>query len=338
MVNETRRRIALAGLTALLPRIATAEQYPVKPIHLVVPWPAGGVADVVTRRLAPHLEKIIGQPCIVENRAGMQGQVGLQTVARAVPDGYTVARADNTSLIIGPSFATEPLFDSQTDFSPISLDGRGFLTLVIPSSVPARTLQEFIEHAKSRPGELNYAGLLPSAAFLCMERLKELARIDLRMVAYKGDSYALTDLVAGHVQGMFAYVTVAAPLVQNGKLRALMVTGEKRAPALSEVPTARELGMPEMVFYGWGGYMAPRGTPQPIIDTLSSAVRKATQTPEVLKAMNDSGSERIAGTPEEFRAYLKAESDRQIPFLRSLKARIGNLALPVRDRLLSPIG
>jgi len=317
--NRVRRRLLLGGVAAAsLPQWAWADEYPSKPIRVVVPWSAGGVSDVVARRTCGQIEKILGQPIVIENRGGAQGQVGTQHVARAAPDGYTLIRADNTCLVLAPGFSKERLYDPLHDLAPISLDGRGFQALLVPPSLGVRSLSELVDLAKAKPGTLNYGAVAPGAGYLVTERLKQLTGTDIRLVTYKGDGPVLTDLIAGHIQVAFLYSSVAHPFVTSGKLVALMVTGEKRAPTMPDAPTAREAGFPQLELYGWGGYMAPRGTPRAIIDKFSKAVVQAMQSPISQKALLDSGSENMSGTPEQFAAYLKADTEKWMPIIQSL--------------------
>lgn len=322
MISQSRRRVLAALAVSAMPNIVRGENYPSRPIRLVVPWPAGGVADVVTRRMTPYLEQGLGQPIVVENRAGAQGQLGAQHVSRAAPDGYTILRGDNTCLVQAPAFSGEPLYDSIRDFAPISLQGRGFLALLVPTSLGVNSLEQLLALAKAKPGQMNYAGVPGGASFLISERFKQVTGTDIKLVGYKGDAPMLTDLVAGHVQMMFAFISVALPFVKGGRVKALLVTGETRAPGLPEVPTVLEVGFPELELYGWGGFLAPPATPRPIIDKLSSAIVQAMKAPEVQKALHDSGSENLSGTPEQFAAFLKSDLARWVPVIRSLNFKV----------------
>jgi tripartite-type tricarboxylate transporter receptor subunit TctC len=321
--SEARRRLIVGGLVAAaLPRWAQADQYPSKPVRMIVPWPAGGVADVVTRRLTPHLESSLRQPVIVENRVGASGQLGAQAVARAIPDGYTLLRGDNVCLVLAPAFAAEPLYDPIKDLAPISMQGRSPMMLVVPASLEVRTLKDFIALAKSRPGELNYAGLSGTNSYLIAERFKQAAGIDLRQVSYKGDAPALTDLAAGHVQAMFAFNSVVIPFVKSGKLKALVVTGDQRAPAIPEVPTVIESGFPELIYHGWGAFFAPPGTPRSIIDAFSAAVIRANATEAIQKISHEMGTEPISSTPDQCAEYVRAEIAKWLPVIKATGVRL----------------
>jgi tripartite-type tricarboxylate transporter receptor subunit TctC len=322
-VSEKRRRLVLGGMAAaVLPRMALAEKYPSKPIRMVVPWPAGGVADVVTRRLTPHLESLLAQPVVVENRVGASGQLAAQTVARAAPDGYTVLRGDNVCLVLSPAFAAEPLYDPVKDFTPISMQGRSPMLLVVPASLEVNSLKDFIALARSRPGQLNYAGLVGTNSYVIAERFKQAAGVDLRLVSYKGDAPALTDLVAGHVQAMFAFNSVAIPFIKSGKLKALVVTGDKRVPSIPEVPTVIEAGFPDLIHAGWGAFLAPAGTPRPIVDTLNAAITRALAMPEIQKFSHEMGTEPMPSTPEQCAEFVKAELAKWVPVIRATGVRL----------------
>jgi tripartite-type tricarboxylate transporter receptor subunit TctC len=321
--DRTRRRLVLAGLAAsALPKRAHADKYPSRPIRMVVPWPAGGVADVVTRRLTPHFEAVLRQPVIVENRVGATGQVGAQAVARSAPDGYTLLRGDNVCLVLAPAFSAQPLYDPVKDFVPISLQGRSPTLLVVPASLRVSTLKEFVAMAKARPGQLNYAGAIGAAAYIIAERFKQAAGIDLRLVSYKGDAPALTDLVAGHVQAMFAFNSAAIPFVRSGKLKALVVTGDKRVPAIPDVPTVIEAGYPDLVFHGWGAFFAPPGTPRPVVDAFNAAVVHANATPEVQRITHEMGTEPLSSTPERCGEFLQAELAKWVPVIKATGVRL----------------
>ena len=318
MINQSRRRILAVLAASALPSVGRGEAFPSKPIRMIVPWPAGGAADVTTRRIAPHMEEVLGQPIVVENRGGAQGQLGALYVSRSPPDGYTILRSDNVSLVLAPTFSGEPMYDPIEDFAPISLQGRGFLALLVPTTLGLNSIAELVALAKAKPGQLNYAAIPGSSSFLSSERFKQATGTDIKLVTYKGEGAALPDLVAGHVQMMFVFMSAALPFVRAGRVKALLVTGASRAPSLPDVPTGLEAGMPEVEHYGWGGFMAPPGTPRPIIDKLSAAVVQASKAPDVQKAVKDAGSEIMAGTPEQFAAFLRAELDRWVPVIRSL--------------------
>jgi tripartite-type tricarboxylate transporter receptor subunit TctC len=322
-VSDNRRRVVLGAMAAsALPRWARAEKYPSRPIHVIVPWPAGGVADVVTRRLTPHIEASLGQPIVVENRVGASGQLAAQMVARSAPDGYTVLRGDNVCLVLSPAFASEPLYDPVKDFTPISMQGRSPMLLVVPASLEVNSLQDFIALAKSRPGQLNYAGLVATNSYVIAERFKQLAGVDLRLVSYKGDAPALTDLVAGHVQAMFAFNSVAIPFIKSGKLKALVVTGDKRVPSIPEVPTVIESGFPDLVYGGWGAFLAPAGTPRPVIDTLNAAVNHALKMPDIQRISQEMGTEPMPSTPEQCAQFLKADLAKWVPVIKASGVRL----------------
>ena len=321
--SETRRRLILGALgAAALPGRASADSYPSKPIRLIVPWPAGGVADVVTRRLAPHVEASLGQPIVVENRPGATGQLGAQFVARAMPDGYTLLRADSVSLVLAPSFAAEPLYDPLKEFTPISMHGRSSMMLVVPPSLGVSSLKDLIALARSKPGELSYAGTLGGANYVVTEKFKQLAQVDLRLVSYKGEGPALPDVVAGHVQVLFAFNSVAVPLVKAGKLKALVVTGDKAVPATPDVPTVIQAGFPDLLFTAWGGFFAPRGTPRPIIDKLSAVISRAIAHPDIQAVARDAGAEPFSSTPEECAQILRADLEKWRPVIAASGVRL----------------
>jgi tripartite-type tricarboxylate transporter receptor subunit TctC len=195
------------------------------------------------------------------------------------------------------------------------------MVLLVPTSLGISSATELVTLAKAKPGQLNYAAILGGSQFLASERFKQATGTDIKFIGYKGEGVALPDLVAGHVQMMFAFASVALPFVRAGRVKALLVTGANRAPGLPDVPTALEVGMPELEQYGWGGFLAPPGTPRPIIDKLSEAVVQAMKAPVVQKAAQDAGSEIITGTPEQFAAFLRTELARWVPLIRSLNLK-----------------
>jgi tripartite-type tricarboxylate transporter receptor subunit TctC len=223
---------------------------------------------------------------------------------------------------LAPSFATEPLYDPLKEFTPISMHGRSSMMLVVPPSLGVNSVAELIALASSKPGQLNYAGTLGGANYVVTERFKQLARIDLRLVSYKGEGPALPDVVAGHVQVLFAFNSVAVPLVKAGKLKALVVTGDKPVPALPDVPTVVQAGLPELLFTAWGGFFAPRGTPRAIIDQLNPVIVRAIADPDIQKVARDAGAEPVSSTPEECAQLLKADLAKWGPVITATGVRL----------------
>jgi tripartite-type tricarboxylate transporter receptor subunit TctC len=285
---------------------------------MVVPWPAGGTTDVATRRITARLEPILGQAIVVENRVGAMGTIGSAYVARAQPDGYTLLRGDVMTHVIDAVLMKDLPYDPVKDFAPVSGQGSAPMLLLVNPSLPVASLADLVALAKSRPGQLNYAvpGGLGIPQHIAMENLRQLTGINLVSVLYKGEAPALTDLVAGHVQVMFAFTTTPGSFVKAGKLRALLVTDDERIGMLPDVPTAAEAGYPQLEMSGWGGFFAPAGTPGPVVQRLHAAIQAVLVNPEVKKLMDDLGAEPMLASPDQFGAFVARERIRWEPVVR----------------------
>jgi len=311
--NQRRRRLILASLVAPIAawhRTVRADTYPSKPIRVIVPWPAGGVADVATRRVAARMEPLLGEPIIVENRSGASGMIGADYVAKAAPDGYTLLRGDMVTHAVDPYLFKSVPYDPIKDFAPISGHGKGPLLLVVHPSLPVKSVAELIAYAKAHPGMLNYGAPIGAPQHLATELLVQLTGVSLVHVPYKGEGPAVTDLVAGQIHMMFSFPTVAAPFVQAGRLRALGVTYGQRIALLPDVPTMREVGFPELELTAWGAFFAPAGTPRSVIDKINAAVVKAMEDPEIQTLLRGVGAEAFTTSPEQLAELLKLEMAR----------------------------
>jgi len=297
------------GLLALLFVGSPAAQsnYPEKSIRLVVGFPPGSSADIVARLLGQKLTEALGKPLVVENVAGAAGNIAAERVARAAPDGYTLALAHNAQIIINPSLYKLP-FDPVRDFAPISQVYVSPNILVVHNAVTAKSVQELLALARAQPGGLTFAsGGGGSAPHLAGELLKSMAGIDIRHIPYKGVVAAIPDLVGGRVTMMFSPIAAVLPLVRDGKLRALAVTSLKRSPALPELPTVDESGVRGFEATLWGGLLAPTGTPATIVRKLHLETAKALAQPDVRAKFADLGLETIGNSPDEFAAVIKSE-------------------------------
>jgi tripartite-type tricarboxylate transporter receptor subunit TctC len=312
-----RRRIGLALCVLLaLGASAFAQGYPTRPIRLVVPFGAGGGTDNLARIIEPLVTKALGHPLVIENRPGGGSIIGMDQVAKAAPDGYTLVMTD-TSIAVNPSLKPLP-YDTLNDFVPVSLLATAPVILVAHPSVPAKTLQEFIALAKARPGELNYAsGGIGASTHLGGELLKFVAGIDVRHVPYKGTGPAMNDLIGGHVQVMFSGISSARPYMDAGTLRALAVTGDTRNAAVPDVPTFAEVGLPGVTASTYWGILAPKGTPQDIVDRLSAEFAKAVRDPDVVKRIGDLGYLPIGGGPSDYAANIKSEIAKWAPVIKA---------------------
>ena len=311
-------RFALGALFAVLfcTVSAFAQGYPTRPIRLVVPFGTGGGTDILARIVEPLVSKALGQPLVIDNRAGGGSSIGMDVVAKAAPDGYTLVMTD-TSIAVNPSLRPLP-YDTISDFVPVSLLATAPVILVAHPSVTAKTLQEFVALAKQKPGELNYAsGGIGASTHLGGELLKFVAGIDMKHVPYKGTGPAMNDLVGGHVQVMFSGISSARPYLDAGTLRALAVTGDVRNAAVPDVPTFAEAGLPGVTASTYWGVLAPKGTPKEIVERLSAEFAKAVRDPDVVKRIGDLGYLPIGGGPAEYADNIKSEIAKWAPVIKA---------------------
>jgi tripartite-type tricarboxylate transporter receptor subunit TctC len=304
------------GLVLALSAMVTAAgalaqtSYPEKPIRLIVGFPSGTAADLAARQVGQKLAESLGKPVVVENVAGAAGNIASERVARAAPDGYTLAVAAQGQIVINPSLYKLP-FDPVKDFAPISQLYWLPNLLVVHNAVPARSVQELIKLARARPGELTFAtGGSGSPPHVAGELFKSMAGIDIREIPYKGVPLAMPDLLGGRITMVFSPIAIVLPGVREGKLRALAVTSLKRTPALPEVPTVDESGVRGFEVAFWGGLLAPAGTPATIVDKLHSETVKAMAQPDLRAKFADLGLEVIGTSPDEFAAVIKSEIPR----------------------------
>jgi tripartite-type tricarboxylate transporter receptor subunit TctC len=294
---------ALAGL--VLP--AGAQDYPTKPVRIIVPFAAGGPADVFSRQLAQYLSESLKQSFVVEDQPGAGSIIGTNAVAHAAPDGYTLLAMSNTHTTNESLVPNKP-FGLMRDFVPVSPINYSDLVMVVHPGVPAKDLKEFIALAKSKPGGLNYASSGTGTPYhMAGELFKSMSGTDIQHVPYRGSSGARNDVLGGQVQMMFDAITTMAPNVQAGQVRALATTGEKRSTVLPDVPTVAEAGVPGYEATIWLGIMAPKGTPQAIVDKLNAEIRKVINAPAVKEMWAKQGAVPMNMTPAEFGAYLEKD-------------------------------
>jgi tripartite-type tricarboxylate transporter receptor subunit TctC len=309
----TGRRLALALVTALLATPAIlgtpclAQDYPTRPVRIIVPFGAGGPADVTARLLGNALQQSFGQPFVVENHTGAGGVIGTLEVVKSPPDGYTLLLMSNTQTA-NESLVPQRKYDLMRDLAPIAPINYSDLVIVVNPAVPAKTLAEFIALAKSQPGKLNYASSGQGTPYhMAGELFKTMAGIDVVHVPYRNSGDARTGVIGGQVQMMIDAVTTMAPNVNAGQARALATTGKVRSGVLPDVPTANEAGVPGYEATIWLGLMAPAGTPKPIIDRLNAAVNALVKRPDIVKLWSDQGAVPMSMTPEEFDKYLRGD-------------------------------
>jgi len=299
--------LILAVAAGLAAPAALAQSFPAKPVRIVVPFGAGGGTDNLVRVFSPKLGEFFGQQVVVDNRPGASAMIGTELVARAAPDGYTVLMTD-TSLTVNPSLYRKMPYDTLKDLAPVILAASAPVILVAHPSLPARSVKELVALARARKGELNYAsGGVGASTHLGGELLKQEAKIDLIHVPYKGTGPAIADVVAGQVTIMFSGISSAKQFVQAGRLRAIAVTGERRNPAMPEVVTFKEMGLPGVDAGTYWGALVPASTPRDVIARINREIDRALQVPEVKARLVDLGYEVIGGPPERYGENIRAE-------------------------------
>ncbi len=304
-------RYALALLCTTFAARALAQEWaPSRPVRIIVPI-VGGTNDIIARLVAPELQKALGQPVVVENKGGAGGNIGADLVAKSPPDGLTLLVGYNGPIAINATLFRNLPYDPVKDLAPITLAVTAPQFLAIHPSVPARNFAEFIAYAKANPGRLSYASVsIGSASHLTMEMLKSATNIDLIHVPYKGSSPAVTDLVGGQVSASFLVPGNILEYVKDGRARVIASTGQRRFDATPEVPTMIELGYPDFVALTWIGFLAPGGTPRPIIDRYNKEIVRILHMPEIRVKLEAMQMDLVAGTPEQFSQLIRTEIPR----------------------------
>ncbi len=301
---------ALALALAAFAFGASAQTYPTKPVKIIVPFAAGGPADIYARMIGEKLAAALGQSFVIEDRPGGGAIVGTDAVAKSAPDGYTLLMMSNTHTVNESLFSEKP-YQLMRDLVPVAPVNYSDLVLVVHPSVPAANLHEFLALAKAKPGTLNYASSGPGTPYhMAGELLKAMAGVDIVHVPYKGSSGARTDILGGQVQMMFDAITTMAPNVRAGKLRALATSGKVRSSVLPEVPTVSEAGVPGYDAVIWLGIMAPAGTPRAIVERLNNEITRAANAPEMKEAWAKQGAVAMSMTPEEFGRYMREDIEK----------------------------
>jgi tripartite-type tricarboxylate transporter receptor subunit TctC len=298
----------LAFAACLLCSLAAAQNYPAKPVRLIVAFTAGGGNDVLARVIAQKLALALGQQFVVDNRPGAGGTLGAELAAKAPPDGHTLFLAGVATHAINPNLQRNLPYDPVRDFDAVSLIATAPLLLAVHSSLPARSVHELVSLARARPGEINFASSgVGSSAQLAAELFKSMTRTHMQHVPYKGISQGLNDLLGGQVQVIFNAAAALLVHVKSGRLRALAVTTVRRVPALADIPTIAESGVPGYQAGSWYGIVAPAGTPRAIIDRLSRETTSAVKSPEVSGRLNAEAVLPVGSSPEEFAAHIRDE-------------------------------
>jgi tripartite-type tricarboxylate transporter receptor subunit TctC len=314
--------IALGMAFAALPAGA-ASDYPSRPIHLIVPFPPGGGADILARTVTPRLEKSLGQPIVVENRPGAGGNVGAEYVARAAPDGYTLLYGTNGTHGINASLYRNLRFDPIKDFIPVSRMTTIAAMLIVNPNFPPTTVEELIRYAKANPGKVNFASAgNGTTSHLAGELFKTMAGIDIVHVPYRGGALAVTDLMGGQVQMMIDVMPNALPLARDGRARGIAVSTATRYPGAPEYPTIAESGLPGFEASAWDGIFVPAGTPAPIVARLNAVIREAVEDPQIAEALKARGAQPMPNSPEAFARHIAESSEKWARAVRASGAKI----------------
>jgi tripartite-type tricarboxylate transporter receptor subunit TctC len=322
--NTLARLLAAALPLALTMGPAAAQQdYPNKPIRLIVPFTPGGVTDTGARVVADKLGARLGQSVVVDNRPGASGNIGTQMVASAAPDGYTLLLGFDGTLVINPHVYAKVPFDTLKDFVPVSKIGDAVLIIVVHPSVPAKTLSELVAYSKTNPGGVSYGSAgTGSTPHLAGELLKARTGANFVHVPYKGGGQSMTDLVGGSLPMLYTAVAGAYPFVQKGQIRPIAVSSAQRLASLPEVPTIAESGVPGFESSSWIGILAPAKTPQPIVERLQRELHAVVQSPEVRERLASLGISALGNTPAEFGQQIRADLAKYDQIVKAAKVRV----------------
>jgi tripartite-type tricarboxylate transporter receptor subunit TctC len=303
------KRLFAASLLSLAAGALMAQDYPTKPVTIIVPWPPGGPSDIAARPLAKGLSEQLGKPFVVENRGGASGNIGTAQVVNSPPDGYTLLVTSSSPIVINPFLFKNMPFDPQKDLAPITNVLRVPLVLAVHPSVPAKNLKELIDYIKKQGGKFQYASAgNGTPQHLTAELFKTAAKLDMVHVPYKGSAPALTDALGGHVPMVFDSTVAIVPHLKAGKLRPIAISSAKRSPLLPDVPTFAEAGLRGVESYAWYGFFGRAGTPRQIIDKLNVTALKVLKGPDFQNVYRETGSEYVGSSPEEFAKFIKAEA------------------------------
>jgi tripartite-type tricarboxylate transporter receptor subunit TctC len=307
------RKIAcfIAAALALFAVPANAQDFPTKPIKLIVPFPPGGPNDIIARVVGAKMGELLGQPVVIENRGGAGGVLGTDAVAKAEPDGHTIAITSAGALAISKSLQQKLPYDTLKDLKPVTLVAKVPELLVVATNVPASSMKELLALAKARPGQLNFASTGPgSMPHLAGELFKSAAAIDIVHVPYKGAAPAVNDIIGNQVHMVFLDLPVLLPQVKAGKVKPIALGTNARVPSLPDVPTTGEVGLRQIQAENWSGMVAPAGTPPAVIAKLHKATAEALRSTEVKEKLSPQGAILVGNSPEEFAAYIQSEIDK----------------------------
>jgi tripartite-type tricarboxylate transporter receptor subunit TctC len=305
-------------LWLLFQGMAFAQAYPAKPVRVVIPYPPGSTPDIVGRTVSTKLQEALGQPFVVDNRTGAGGNIGAEAVAKSPADGYTLLVGINGPAAINKFLYKNLSYDSDRDLLPVSLLASSPQMLVITPSVPAADFKSFIGYLKSNPGKLSYGSVgSGSASHLTMELLKNDAKLFVVHIPYKGFPPAVTDMLSGNIETMFAIIPAVFPQVRAGKLKALAVTGLKRSAMAPEVPSVAELGYPQLESLAWIGLLAPAGTPAEIVNRINTEAVKGMRAADTRDLLGKQGFDVVGSSPAEFSAWIRSEQAKWSKVIRA---------------------
>jgi tripartite-type tricarboxylate transporter receptor subunit TctC len=322
-MRALRLLVVTAGLAAaLVAGAALAQSYPAKPVRLIVTYPPGGSSDLMARILGQKLSDLWGQPVVVESKPGAAGSIGMDYAKREPPDGYSFVIGNLGPVTVNPLLSKVP-YDSERDFVPVSLIATGPNILVVNPNTPVKTLGELIEYVKANPGKVNFGSSGPgSVAHLSGEMFKNLTKLDVTHIAYKGGILSVQDLVAGHVQMVFSDALPVMQFIKSGRLRALAITGPERSPFVPDIPTCAESGLPGLVAINWWGVLLPAGTPRAVVQKFHADIVKVMRDPDLVERFAQLGVDAVSSTPEEFAAFMRTESVKYAKLIKEANIKV----------------
>jgi tripartite-type tricarboxylate transporter receptor subunit TctC len=300
--------IAALAMAACGLQPASAQTYPSRAIKLILPFTPGSPNDVMARLLVQHLAPRLGQPIVIDNKPGGGTTIGTKLAAAAEPDGYTLLFI-SSAIIVDPAMKGIS-YDPLKEFTPVATVNTTAWLITVPPSMPVRTMPEFVAHTRAHPGTVNFAATQGTAGMLVAERFKQLSGADLLIVPYKGGAAAVPDFLGGRIQVLNPTPSTSLPLIREGKMRALMITSPARSAELPDVPTAREVGLPELTLEFWAGVMAPAGTPPDIVGKINAAINDTLRSPEMKDAMARLGFDAKIGSPQDYARFIAEETPR----------------------------